>query len=203
MIPVKPPILGVELIDDSIVGYLLILMEENGTLESGVRAGYNAVVSALENGLNQLIPTLGISKQKPSETDIEELKKDIRTAVKASILLEVLDPLEIILTPTDLLFQDKELGNAHDYESYSATGSPIIRNRFIHKIKNPKFPNQEILVGDWEITGRVTGIPYSLMKWLELHKDELKDEGLDATQGIRSIMSSKSVSTIKELIESS
>ena len=81
-IPVKPlPGRAV----GGVVGSLAVLMEEDSTPDDAIASGHAALNKALRDQLDKLIPTLGISKQSPSDDDLKKLEDQISAAVTAAV----------------------------------------------------------------------------------------------------------------------
>jgi hypothetical protein len=84
-IPVPASLSG--LVEDvaGVAGVVAVLMEEDNVSDSGAVAGYNALVAAIQSGLDKVIGTLGFTKQEVPEEEIDAIKKAAEKAVKDAI----------------------------------------------------------------------------------------------------------------------
>ena len=71
------------------IGCLFILLAMNETPRAAVAQGYNALINALQTGLNNVIPTLGLAKKQPTQDDIKAIKQGITDAVSSAISANV------------------------------------------------------------------------------------------------------------------
>lgn len=88
LVPIPVPEALVNLgVDDApaIAGCIVILMEEDNVSDSGANSGHQALNNAVQNALNSLIPTLGVSNQTISDEDIEALTGSIQTQIENAI----------------------------------------------------------------------------------------------------------------------
>jgi len=74
-------------IDDvpAVAGCIVILMEEDNVTDDGAEAGHQALNQAVQNALNSLIPTLGISHQDVTDADIDALTQQIESKISDAI----------------------------------------------------------------------------------------------------------------------
>src|SRR2546423_270255 len=79
-IPLRQPILGVKEIG-GMVGCIAILMEQDNTPDDAIAKGHEALDGAIRTQLNQLIPTLGVLNPRPTEMEIDDLKKKVSDCV--------------------------------------------------------------------------------------------------------------------------
>jgi hypothetical protein len=108
--PIKPPILGMEFTDTSVLGYIVILMEEDGSLQSSIEAAYNALLKTVQIELNKHIPKLGIGKMDLTPDDIASIKASLRSAVRNAVIFDVFRTWLLInpnLAVTMLFFKTK------------------------------------------------------------------------------------------------
>ncbi|MGH2379775.1 MAG: hypothetical protein ACRDG7_00935 [Candidatus Limnocylindria bacterium] len=84
-IPVPDSLAGT--VDDvaGVAGVIAVLMEEDNVSDSGAVAGYNALVSAIRAGLDEVVGTLGLTNQEVTEQDIDAIKSAAEKAVKDAI----------------------------------------------------------------------------------------------------------------------
>ncbi|MGQ0607020.1 MAG: hypothetical protein ACT4OQ_00950, partial [Chloroflexota bacterium] len=84
-IPVPDSLAGA--VDDvaGVAGVIAVLMEEDNVSDSGAVAGYNALVSAIRAGLDEVVGTLGLTNQEVTEQDIDAIKSAAEKAVKDAI----------------------------------------------------------------------------------------------------------------------
>ena len=87
-IPLETPILGKDSVGGAI-GCIAVLMEEDGTPNSAVAKGHNALNSAVQSELNRLISTLGVTQQEPSDQDIKDIEAKVGNAVENAIREDV------------------------------------------------------------------------------------------------------------------
>ncbi len=86
-----------------VVGVVTVLMEEDNVSDDGAVAGYEALVSGIRTGLNNIIPTLGFSQNDITEEQIAQLQADVGKAVEDAIKANqgFLDNLWSWLNPDD------------------------------------------------------------------------------------------------------
>lgn len=84
-IPVAPAIAG--FVEDvaGVVGVVGVLMEEDNVSDDGAVAGYNSLVASIQSGLDQVISTLGLTKQDITDEDIATIKNAVDSSVKRAI----------------------------------------------------------------------------------------------------------------------
>lgn len=85
-IPVKP-IPGLTV--GGVVGVIAILMEEDSTSEDAVAEGHSQLDTALQNALNNLIPTLGWDEQDITKEEVKGIESKITSAIRSAIVNEV------------------------------------------------------------------------------------------------------------------
>lgn len=81
--PIKTPIAGLTV--GGMVGCIAVVMEEDSTPDDAIVKGHKALNEALQTKLDQLIPTLGIQKQAPTEADIDAVEKALEKAVEDAV----------------------------------------------------------------------------------------------------------------------
>lgn len=138
------------------VGVVVALLEENLASDDGAAAGRRAFNRAVEQGINELIPTLGLSKRHPTPEDIAALTAKVRTAVTDAVVgaqgfwrnvLSFIDGDEDI---------DAQVFSA-DGDAFAATPTQQIDARFQRLQDVPGIGKE--LVDDYRLTGEVVGIP--------------------------------------------
>jgi hypothetical protein len=67
------------------VGVVALLMEENLLSDADAEAGHRQLNRSVEQGINELIPQLGVDKQEVTDEDIAELTARAADAVEAAI----------------------------------------------------------------------------------------------------------------------
>jgi hypothetical protein len=145
-IPVKP-IPGLTV--GGVVGVIAILMEEDSTPEDAVAEGHGQLDTALQNILNNLIPTLGWDKQDITKGEEKEIEREITSAIRSAIVNEV-DFWDIawgFITLNNN--QDDRIGTAKFILSYKEleglSGSAISLKQAL-----------DGAYGSWQINGSVT-----------------------------------------------
>lgn len=83
MVPIPTPLDGVTV--GGMVGAIAIVMEEDSTPDDAIEEGHKALNKTLQEELDALIPTLGLSNQSPSDADIQAIEDAIKTAVEDAI----------------------------------------------------------------------------------------------------------------------
>jgi hypothetical protein len=81
--PIPTPIPGVTA--GGMIGCIAILMEEDSTPSADIANGHAALNQELQDQLDALIPTLGISNPSPTEADIEAIQQAVQTAVENAV----------------------------------------------------------------------------------------------------------------------
>ncbi len=65
----------------AIAGCILVLIEEDNVTDDGAESGHRALNSAVEDALNSLIPTLGVTNQEISDEDINRLIDNVQSRI--------------------------------------------------------------------------------------------------------------------------
>lgn len=138
-IPVDPSLKA--FVDDvaGVAGVAVILMEEDNVSDHGAIAGYNALVAAIQSGLDGLIPTLGVANQNVSDADLDKIRKAAESAVKKAIedSQNFLDNLWSAINPDD------QIGSL-----VAQFGHDTLADLQVHPI-HERWKNE----GDWEFFG--------------------------------------------------
>ena len=83
-IPLTTPILGISEVG-GMMGCIAVLMEEDNTSNSAIGLGHEALDRNVRDRLAELLGTLSISKQEPSEEDITAMSDQIGEAVEDAV----------------------------------------------------------------------------------------------------------------------
>jgi hypothetical protein len=83
-IPLNKPIANVQSVPGA-VGCVALLIEEGDIPADAVAKGHDALNSTLQIQLNQIITTLGITKQQPTPDDISAMTQAVSDAVESAI----------------------------------------------------------------------------------------------------------------------
>jgi hypothetical protein len=83
-IPLKTPVLGVSEIP-WVIGCVVVLMEEDNTPESAVEHGRSELRIAVQDAIDDLIPTLGINHQSPTPEEFEAIAGKISDRVESAV----------------------------------------------------------------------------------------------------------------------
>jgi hypothetical protein len=128
-IPLDVPVFGQSAVGGT-VGCAVILMADRGTEDADLEAGHQALNAAIQRELDGLIPTLGISHPKPTESDIQGIEDRVRAAVRDAVVRR-LGTLEAIMAWLGIDGQDETLGSSallfsqSDLMGSDAVGLPI------------------------------------------------------------------------------
>ena len=137
------------------VGVVVALLEENQASDEGAAAGHLAFDHALEQGINELIPTFGIRKQDPTPEDITGLIAKVASAVEDAIagvqgfwrnVLSFLDGDELI---------GAQVFTAHG-DAFAACPAQPIDARFQRLLQEQA---GTAIVDDYRLTGEIVAIP--------------------------------------------
>ena len=154
-IPLDPPVLGVQNVP-GYIGCITVLLEEDKTPNSAVASGHEALNNAIQNELNSLIHTLDVLHPEPTEEEIEQIKKNISSAVENAIRDEV--------SVWDWLGgvgnQDEKIGSAiFRFSQTDVKSAGVAGIHFSERWKKE---------GDWEISGFIAvETNKSSNSWLE------------------------------------
>lgn len=138
------------------VGAVVALLEENLASDEGAAAGRRAFDRAVEQGINDLIPGLGLRKPHPSPEDITDLVAKVSSTVKNAIegaqgtwrnFLSIIDGDKLI---------DARVFTA-DGDAFATTPTQQIDARFQRLQKVPPLGTE--IVDDYRLTGEIVGIP--------------------------------------------
>ncbi len=83
-IPLTTPLAGISEVG-GMLGCLAVLMEEDNTPSSAIARGHEALDRSVRDKLTGFLGTLSISKQEPTDEDIDALSDQIGNAVKSAI----------------------------------------------------------------------------------------------------------------------
>ncbi len=147
----KPiPVDGLSLTVGGAVGAVVVLMEEDSTPASAIAKGHTALNKALTDELNKLIPTLGLTKQSPTNEDLKNMENQIGSAVMGAIKKGV-----GVWSYIGGIFgngQDDKIGTAEFIFPHSKLAEN--QNKSI-PLKKRWDENQSDGNGDWTLTGKV------------------------------------------------
>jgi hypothetical protein len=83
-IPLKRPIGNISSAPGAI-GCVVLLLAEGAVPNQAIAKGHDAFNSGLQDQLNQIVATLGLSKQEPSQDDVDSMTKAISDQVEKTI----------------------------------------------------------------------------------------------------------------------
>jgi hypothetical protein len=138
------------------VGVVVALLEENLASDAGAAAGRQAFNRAVEQGINDLIPTFGMNKRTPDPGDIKDLIAKVGNAVHDAI-----EGAQGVGRNILSFFDGDALIDAHvftaDGDALAATPTQQIDARFQRLQDVPGIGTE--LVDDYHLTGEIVGIP--------------------------------------------
>ena len=145
-IPLTVPILSVSEVG-GILGCVVVLMEEDGTPDSAIVRGHEALDREVREKLTAILGTLSIGHTEPTDEEINAMADQIGDAVKDAIGggVSVLDWIGAFGNMDDQIGSETFRFSHKQLES--AGGMPIPFNK--------RWENE----GDWEIFGSVTATP--------------------------------------------
>jgi len=189
-IPLKVPLGDIKNVSGA-VGCVALLIEEGALPDEAVARGHEAFNSAMQTQLNQIIGTLGLSKQSPSPDDITSMTKAISDAVESAIKDDLSFWQKIVAL---LLGADELVGHAlfqfsgSDLTKAPATGLPL-RDLFSIGGAGPATdtsgnPQGDVSISEsYELNGLIFCDPFDLRL-----RRFLQSQRLVAANGIRSRM---------------
>jgi hypothetical protein len=147
-IPLQQPIGSFKEVG-GVMGMITVLMEEDNTPNSAIAKGHVALNKAVQDSLNALIPTLNFGHQEPTEQEVEAMKKKIGDAVTKAVS----DDVSVWEWLGGLGNMDDQIGSeafrfSHKQLEDAGVSGIAIQKRFRKE-------------GDWELQGRITGVPVS------------------------------------------
>jgi len=160
------PVEGTSFTAGGVMGYVLVLIYQNGTPASAVADGHKALNNAIQQGLDGIIPTLGVSNQTITQADVSNVANQVSGAVTEAVKngLSVWDKLATGLNDE---FQDSLIGNAIQYFTYGQlTASPprlvAIPLSSSITVSPPGYDGSPLYVFTFEGTAVADQPPYSL-----------------------------------------
>ncbi len=114
--PIPVPSVGISV--GGVVGYVLVLLQQLNTPDGDIPPGHQALNKAVQQGLNNLIPTLGATQQQPSPQQIQAIESQAASAVTAAVK-KALGVGYKLLTFFGLQHQDDPWGDVVKYFSAS------------------------------------------------------------------------------------
>lgn len=148
------------------VGLAVVLMEQDWVTDSGAEAGHVTLNQFVEQAINNLIPTLGVSKPDVTNEDIAALTADAADAVSNAVR----NAQSTWHNVTSWLNGDDQIGsNVFTFSHDSFTTDAF--QSFSQRWKNE---------GDWQLFGQSQGVPQcpveAITSVLQAHKliDEAK-----------------------------
>jgi hypothetical protein len=156
-IPV-PDFLGVDDVG-GVVGVAVVLMEEDWVSDSGAEAGHAALNTFVQQAIDQLIPTLGVSNPDVTDAEIAALTAHAADAVSDAVRAAQ----GFWRNVASWLNGDDELGAktfTFSHDSLAADAFQDVSQRFTTTITEhfPPNPPITIVTEDWELLGRIQGI---------------------------------------------
>ncbi|HEY1141510.1 MAG TPA: hypothetical protein VGE88_15095 [Lysobacter sp.] len=173
-IPLTVPLLGKTEVG-GMIGCIAVLMEEDNTPASAIARGHEALDRSVRDKLGEFLGTLSISKQDPTDEDIEALSDQIGDAVKGAIG----DGVSVLQWIGAFGNMDDQVGSAVFRFTHggleAAGGAPIPFSR--------RWDNE----GDWELFGHIRATPIPRREGCcdELRKRVNKLEATVARQGTK------------------
>jgi len=79
------PVSGFSVTVGGVLGYVGILLQQLDTPDGDIAPGHQAMNNAVQQGLNNLIPTLGAKNQKPTQAEIDAIESQASSAVTAAV----------------------------------------------------------------------------------------------------------------------
>lgn len=134
-------------IDDvgGIVGVAVVLMEEDWVTDAGAEAGHQALNQFVEQAINNVIPTLGISNPTVSDDDIKALTKTASDAASDAVSAAQSTWHNV----TSWLNGDDQIGSkvfTFSADDFGADAFEAFSERWDNE-------------GDWELFGQASGVP--------------------------------------------
>jgi hypothetical protein len=188
LIPIPTPIPGVSV--GGVIGAVAILMVQNGTPDEAVADGHAALNLALQNGLNSLIPTLGIHKQQPTPADIANLSQSVGNSVQSAIS----DNVSIWQFLGSLGGEDYKFDSAVIQHSYGDLSSLPPTGLALQETYTTLL---NTIDGEEQATFELVGTLFADPWGLSLRRF-LAEEGLDPAEGIRSPMSAEGTMSLRQ-----
>ena len=129
-----------------VVGCVVILLEQDSTPDHAVATGHQTLNDAVQQALNDLIPTLHLGHTSPSDDDIKKLTDKIGKQVEDAISdqVSIWDWLKVLGN------MDDKIGSAVFYKSQSDILSALMDGIAIEQ----EWENE----GDWKIMGRIGAV---------------------------------------------
>jgi hypothetical protein len=156
-IPV-PDSLGVDDVG-GVVGVAVVLMEEDWVSDSGAEAGHAALNTFVQQAIDQLIPTLGVSNPDVTDAEIAALTAHAADAVSDAVQ----SAQGFWRNVASWLNGDDELGAktfTFSHDSLAADAFQDFSQRFTTTVTErfPPGPPITIVTEDWQLFGRIQGI---------------------------------------------
>ena len=151
-IPLQSPIGSTDAVS-AVVGCIAVLMEEDGTNNSSVAKGHAALDAAVKQALDELIPTLNLGHDEPTEEELTAMEEKIADAVSSAIEDDV-GLWDWISVAGDM---DDKVGSAVFHFSQralveaGADGIPLSK----------RWDDE----GEWQLTGRIAATPITWHEW--------------------------------------
>lgn len=179
-IPLKKPLPGMSNVAGAI-GCVAIFMGQDGTPDDATAAGHDALNKAIQNELNNLIPTLGINKQEPTKDDITGIQQRVGDTVQSTIKNDV-SVLQIL-----------ESGGNEDWQIGSVVFRPSVTD--LLNSDPTGFPQQNTFsygevygeAGWWRDNWQLTGIIFANPFDFSLRRF-MASQRLNPANGIRASM---------------
>ncbi|MFT3947574.1 MAG: hypothetical protein QM763_11450 [Agriterribacter sp.] len=149
-------------IDDvtAIAGCIVVLMEEDNVTDDGADSGHSALNAAVQDALNSIIPTLGVSNQQISDDDIKKMADAIQSKVEDAVKNQqnIFENIWSWLNPDDTIGTKVWKFSGDDLLS----NNPVALQERWQKVWHPvplgsfQYPGYWINNGDWELFGNIT-----------------------------------------------
>jgi hypothetical protein len=165
------------------IGCIPVLLSQNGTPDEAIADGHNAFNSALQNALDNLIPTLGIIKEQPTGDDIAAIQQSVSDAVTSAIK----DDVSLWQFLGSSGNEDGQIGiytgfrfSHNDLVNVAATGISL-QAQFSSGPVPPETSRDPARTDIWELSGTIFADPWAFSSLRRF----MLEVGLDPANGIR------------------
>jgi hypothetical protein len=131
-----------------VAGCIAILMEEDSTPDDAIAQGHEALNKGVREALNQLIPTLSITKPSPTDADLKKLENDVSSAVLSAVSSNVSFWNAVWGFMSFGNNQDDQIGTAKFFFSHSQLDKSVGKPTALQQ----QWKNE----GDWALLGSVS-----------------------------------------------
>lgn len=148
-------------IDDvtAIAGCIVVLMEEDNVTDDGAESGHRSLNSAVQDALNGIIPTLGVSNQQISDDDIKKMTDTIQSKVEEAVKNQqnIFENIWSWLNPDDTIGTKVWKFSGDDLLNTNPVALQQRWQKVWHPVPfgQPQYPGYWINNGDWELFGSI------------------------------------------------